>query len=52
MNFRVLVHRGAGSNKRRIRKKEAYNEQEEETVKIIKQAACSFFHLHLIYYCY
>jgi hypothetical protein len=42
MNFRVLVHRGAGSNKRRIRKK-AYNEQEEETVKIIKQAACSFF---------
>jgi hypothetical protein len=42
MNFGILVHGGAGSNKRRIRKK-AYNEQEEEIVKTIKQAACSGF---------
>jgi isoaspartyl peptidase/L-asparaginase-like protein (Ntn-hydrolase superfamily) len=42
MKFGILLHGGAGSNKRKIRNK-AYTEQEEEIRKTIGQAACSGF---------
>ena len=44
MNFGILLHGGADSNKRRRTRKRAYNKQEEEEIlKTIEQAACSGF---------